>query len=86
MGHMMAGSSANAAEPVFQPLLVETPGGWLARSDPRERLCFAVPGTTAQEAAGNYMATYQRWLQVEDRPDPQGGRQLSGTRKRYAAL
>lgn len=72
MGRMTAVSSANAAEPVFQPILVETPEGWLARSDPRERLRFAVPGTTAQEATENYLATYQRWLQFEDRPDPKG--------------
>lgn len=71
MSRMTAMSSANAAEPVFPPLLVETPGGWLARSDPRERLRFAVPGTTAQEATENYKAAYQRWLQAEDRPDPQ---------------
>ena len=82
---MTAVSSANAAEPVFQPLLVETPGGWLARSDPRERLRFAVPGTTTQEATENYMATYQRWLQVEDRPDLQG-KSVERHPKRYAAL
>jgi hypothetical protein len=84
MGRMTAVSSANAAEPVFQPLLVETPGG-LVCSDPRERLRFAVPGVTAQEATGNYMATYQRWLQVEDRPDLQG-KSVERHPKRYAAL
>jgi hypothetical protein len=66
-------SRANAAKPAFQPLLVETPGGWLARADPRERIRFAVPGTTAQEATENYLAMYQQWLEIENRPDPQEG-------------
>ena len=69
---MTALTSDNTTGPAHPPIVEDTPVGWLARSDPRERLRFAVVGATEQSATVAYSVAYVEWLAIEARPDPHG--------------